>query len=410
MARPQPIPFDDERLLQLREEQEEALRSEQWVESLHIGTTAILCTASLWIALWDRGELGAGLALGLGFLCLIGMLVCRSISLLLGDLYRQFQYREKFALFLLHCCLFLAPYFLLGVRDWTVCFGVLLVILSFETIDRMWFGRVQALCVWLVLQAAFSASGETAPPGSLVALWSFLLLLALRFYHVRFRLEQEGQRRGVALGLLLRRSAAACLIPPLLGYAAWFLADRYLQPRTFTIVLEPAAVGAGEMALTLPQLFWRGLAIMAVILLCLAALSWLEKKLRRKKSSIPEVEGDLAATEQRVARAREFDELLKREEVTGARRRVIAALADFSRALETAGLARREAETVAEFLARLDALQPEQGRLAAQAAEPFHVACYDQRAMTDKEADAFEDLLRRHLPRLQEISAPKPGS
>jgi hypothetical protein len=405
------IPFHDESLLYLQaEEREEAARlSEAWVERLHVASTALFALVGFLVSFTWMGEIGVGLSLVMGLFCLIGLIISRALKMVLGDFYRQFEYREKFALFVVHVTLLVVIRFSVGITATGMLLGILLIMLCFQAIDRIWYGRVYACGAAMMFFACMGGSTvDFLPSAGLVAVWFALLLLSIRFGFVRFRVEEEGARRGVNLTDILRRTIPPAVVPPAVGWIVYVATAGSLQPRPWRVVGPNTRTPGPPRAVNIPvgELLINALIIVVVIVVALLLLNWLDKKLRRRKRSNVE-EGDApASTERRYAMPSSLDDGMAEEQVTGARARILAALHGFSTGLSTAGLARRPAETVEDYFTRLERDE----RFNAQAPSPFNLACYSEEEVTDRDADEFEEMLERERERLLAALADDEGS
>lgn len=352
------------------------------LEGLHVACTGMAALLALATAFWRLGLLGAGLSAALGFFCFLGLVLGRSWRLVLSDFYRQFQYREKFALFLGHAALLAVVFLLTGGLTWALPMGALLVVLCFQGIDPVFFGRIHATAMLLTLFGIWKGGfGNAMPPAGLVGGFFLFLLLAIRFGHLRFRLEAEGEGHMLELRELARRSLVPVLVPVASGLAVYAISAQFLFPREWTYRLDPGAIPvAPPMPRTVGQYFWTAIGTVAVIVGCLVTLAWLEKQLRGKgKGTAPEAEA-IASTARQVQDEMPAAERAAEEKAAGPRERVLQAFRRYARLR-----ARAEGETAEAFLGRALAGVPE----AAGLVEIFNEACYDRRPITDEEAERF---------------------
>ena len=351
------------------------------LEVLHIAFTAMASLFALVIGLYRLGLVGFGLALGFAFLNLVALLLGRSIRLVLSDFYRQFQYREKFALFLGHAALFFAPYFVLQLPTWAIPMGFLLVALSVQSIDAVFFGRIYAVTMLLAFFGVWKGGyGNPMPPAALLASYFFFLLLALRFGHLRFRLEAEGGGLGLDMTEALRQTILPSMLPPAIGLVVYIIGAQFLFPRQWAFRLDPSSQPTAPiLGRSSAEIFWTAIITVGVIVGCLVLLAWLERKLRGKGKGKAEEVDPLGATARMLAEEAAALDAVHEERATGPRERILLAFKKFARIH-----ARQEAETAETFLARTQ---------RERVAELFNDACYDRRPLTDEDAEAFEKML-----------------
>jgi len=342
--------------------------------SIATGAALVCAFASIGFAALLVGVLGA-------LLNLVGMLVARALAPLLGDLYRQLQYRERFLLFLVHLGLVFVPWATRMASMSTALMGLLLV-LAFQCIDRLFVARHSAVQWILVMMGA--AAVEPGLPG-----WPFLLFggswfLALRLSHIRFRLEAH-DRSGLELplGELSLRSLLRVLPIVIAGAACWLAAAPNLTPRALTISMRPvtAGPGPGSMVLSVTTVFWTGLAIVGIIVGLLVALHLLDEMLRKKqKTSVPEGEPGSMTGSRSAAAGSEVGELL---ELAGdePRQRVLKAYRHLYTVSGGPTGELHSARTAATWLS-------EKG-VTTSGIAVFDRACYSVDAIGEAEAEAF---------------------
>jgi hypothetical protein len=404
------MPYNADRhfTMELVEEAEAATQSILWVERLQVGFAFLNCVMALLIAFQWLGEIGYGVALGLGVLCFVGFIISRVIKILLLDFYRQLQYREKFLAFLMHAAVVVCPYFFLGLRKFgfqpasSIVFSLLLVVLSFQAIDRLHYGRIQAVTMLLVFLACFR--GDPAPSPLMLAVWFPLFLLGVRFSHLAFRLEEFGEGRGIDLGGALRRSLAPCGLALVAGIAGYLLPLWLLSPPGWTIksvdlTPQPAvhAVPMGDWT----SLLWRGIVLILIIVATLIFMNWVDQKLRSRKQGTPLVDeiGGSAAKTFRYDSLPE--EKLSVEQSAGPREIILTAFSQFQDRLSRIDMGRKEDETVADYFLRLERMTGVMSALEAMGSTPFNQACYDDHEPTAEDADHFVKLIDSKLEELR---------
>ena len=386
-------------VMHLLEEAERARLSIVWVERLHLLFAGMLCFASFLVAFHWMDLFGWALAGGMGVLCLAALGIGHALRIGLEDLYRQFHYREKFLLFLIHMALVIIVRYVAGITDWSMVLGILLAFLCLQGINAVFFGRIYAAAAAIVfLEAGF---GDPPPPASLLVGWLILLMLSIRFGYVRFRLERFGTEKGVDLYETLRRSIVISFVPAIIGYAAFWVCSRWMTQRTFSIQ-PPAAPPAGtDVSISYSQIFWESFFFVACIIGLLALLNWLEKKLRRRKGTAG-IEEEMAPTTVREYALGEMDEgRLAVDEAGGPRERILTAFRRFADQLGRLNHGRHEDETAEEFFDRIGGVFPVLSGLEATAASPFNRACYDDETLTDQEAESFVEELDERLENLR---------
>lgn len=391
------LPYNDDRqfVMDLLEEQRHAEISIAWTERLHVLTTAACCFLALWVALAHLGIVGLAMASGLGVLCLIALVLSSSIRLVLMDLYRQFHYREKFVLFLLHVAVIIVPRFMFGIDEWGVLFGILLLFLCVQAFDFVYYSRIYAFAGVAVLQAIIF--GETAPSVLLVALWYVSLMLAIRFGHIRFRIDAFGEGRGVYIGEMLRRTVVPVVLPVVVGLGAWYLAPYVVSPRRIEFDPGMIARDGTDVNISYSQLIWESFLIMFIVIALLLVLHYLDKKLKLRRKG-KQIEINTAASSIRAYRRVMIpgNELIVSHEA-GPRERIISAFRQFNETLGKINLGRAEQESIEDYMARLAGHYSAFRVLATSALKPFNKACYGEDSPTISEAESFENTMRQGL-------------
>ncbi|MBI1293065.1 hypothetical protein GC173_17795, partial [bacterium] len=231
-----------------------------WIETLHIVATACLAFVTLGTLFRQMGGTGWLIAAIAAMIVLLGMFVARSLSALIGDLYRQMQYRERFLVFLLHMGLVIVPW-VTRMATLPVALMGLLVVLSFQCIDKLFVARLQALLWFIMLLAC--GGGVDPVPWWLCVGFGVLMLLSVRLAHVAFRLQRHDRGDlSMPLSDMVLRSFWRILPVGLVGWLAWEVASRGLTPREFVYTVRPlrAAPPVGAATLSFSQLFWFSLA------------------------------------------------------------------------------------------------------------------------------------------------------
>ncbi len=371
----------------------------RWVTVAHFSSTVATVVGALYIGLvlaagrwdWFAGSSAA---------CLAGLLVAQALRPLIMDVYTQLQYRDKFLLFLAYLSIALIPPAVGGMGVLPFGFAVLLALLCLKAVAPLFFARVLAASVLLVLG---SVMATPAVEGWMVCLWAMALLASIRFGSVRWRLENHGEGYGMDLGAMWGHSLLPILGPPLVAWAAWEYLYRHITPRDFTFAITLRQ----DPELTLRDLsaeHYQGLIFLfAALIIIILLLYWLDRKLRRRKAGTAEEFTEMPTT------VREFEqeapagippELLQEE---GPRGRILRAFLEFSGALAITGLERQEGETARQYVSRLQETDSRLTELRDEALPLFEDACYGVRDFTGPEADRFErttaEALRALLPK-----------
>jgi len=321
---------------------------------------------------------------------LLALLLAQALRIPIYDFLGQLQYREKFGLFLVHATLWFAPR-VFGLRGWEHAWAAVLVLLCLQTVHRVGFGRVYAVCAVLAVTPCVLTP---LPPFVLFGGWMLALLLAFRAEHVRFRLEAYGKGPGLPVGVGLWETARSVLMPWLAGAVAWGAYVRLQGGEVRRLTLNPPPVEAVRSDYDPASLKFDLIVLAGMIILSVVALAWLERKLRLKRpggsASILE---PVATTEGWAVRKTEEEPPPFAPVSADARGRVLERFHWFASRLARLGFGRGDGETVGDYFRRLGRAFPPVGRFAAWAATVFDRACYSQLEVADKEADQFDGLL-----------------
>lgn len=387
------LDFQDERylLLELEREARLAQRSELALESLHFLAMAGLCGLTAAMTFGDVPELAVSIGFGVGVLSLAGFLLVRAIRLPMGDLYRQFGPRENFLLLIVHGVAAIVPLFLLQTSNFRISVMILTVMLAFQSLDRLWCGRL------LALQAVglFIAAVESPYPApGWAALWFVLFLSAARFSYLRFRLDEHTHGGAFPVLDALQRSLLPVLTPAAIGFAgALALADS-LSPMAFSdyvrsMAPEPGTVNRRNQPLDFTGVEivgYAALIVMGVIGLLLF-FQYLERKLRRRKKAPATAAGAIGSSVSEFEYTAGRDESLREAEESGARERILRKFSATAQQLGTLGKDRRDHETPEEYARRLLTEFPE--------VEIFNAACYARPEPSEQQAVQFEAAMER---------------
>lgn len=366
------------------------------VEALHIGAVALGVFLAILAPVAHRGMEGLVVALCAGLASLAALTIARAIRRQLSDLYRQFQYREKFALFLVHLGVLFVPY-ILGLRDGTMLAILFITFLSLQGVNNLFFGRILFVQTLVVFFALYHAP---LPPPWLVAAWLAAFLLAARIGHLRWRIQAHPDCSGIGPDGFVRRTLLAILIPPAVGWMTWELALLSGMTRRQLAFAQPVDEGPSPTPLAIPTpiSLWQAAFFIAAIIASLVLLWWLDKQLRsrRQGEAMEEVIG--TADARLLTPPEREDASLPVDKSAGPRQQVIDTFLGFSRHLEKMGLARGESESADQWLARL-------GHHAATIDDSipliFNKACYSTLEVTGSEAQQFMTVIEKHRGAIQ---------
>ncbi|MCC5878163.1 MAG: DUF4129 domain-containing protein [Candidatus Sumerlaeia bacterium] len=353
------------------------------LEAIHIATVTMAIFLATLAPIIHRGTEALAIALCIALSSLVALVIARAIRKHLSDLYRQFHYREKFALFLIHVGL-LFVLSVLGVRDAAVLWGIFMVFLSLQGVNPLFFGRILFVGAMLVFLACLY---DPLPPGWLLGAWLAAFLLATRFGHLRWRVQTNEDCRGVGLEGFWKRTLLPALLPPALGMIAWeIVVHSGLQQRHIAFGgIEADA----RTPTTLPTPFsiWEAAFAIAAIIASLVVLWWLDKKLRsrRKGEMMDETIG--TATARTLAPAGDVGPPPPIDTTAGPRQQVIETFHALSRDLSRLGMARGDSESSRQWWRRLLVHLEKQDDAVPGI---FDRACYSREDITADQAAAFK--------------------
>jgi hypothetical protein len=314
-------------------------------ELIHVVATGVLATLALAISfrVADAGVSGALLLYGV--LAWGGLLLARAARTFLLDLFAQFHYREKFALFLAHGVVMLVPW-TLGFRGWNHAFAAVLALLCLQAVHALGFGRVYAMTVLMVLA---HLPGREATPFALAGAWMLALLACVRVEHIRFTLERHPSSRGLPLRDALAGSFLPIVLSSGLGLVVWLASASLFRGQRRPLVLEVGVLrGAGDIGpVGGGGYLFDAVLLVGMIIGALVVLQWIERKFRRRRAS-PGQEETLGVTELRHDRTVPTEMAPQFDEEGDARGRILRRFRQLGHAL-----ARRDDETPREFLGRL---------------------------------------------------------
>ncbi|CAN5374599.1 hypothetical protein BH09SUM1_BH09SUM1_02350 [soil metagenome] len=373
--------------MELIEESRPSELSVEAIDRAQIALTAALCWATFELVLVPLGNIGHAIAGCAAVLALIGLLFADKLRTIIGDLYRQMQYREKFIFFLLHVAVVVGAIAGTSMTP-SMALCVLLIVLCFEGIDAIFFGRIMALAMVIAFVQFVQlpvAMGYFRI--ALCAAWFALWLLTARATYIRFRMEQFGEGRGADLFDMFRRTLLLTVVPAVCWVAVYLYANPRLERRTiFWAPQEDVISKLPPQDFSLGTIVMYAASIVAIVVGCIALLNWLEKWLVRTKRGAA-IDEDLAGASMRIMRGEDTREKpMVEDPPSGPRERILRGFRKFAADQISRGLARHAEETAEDYFNRL-------GGAETVAAEPFNKACYAVEEPTEAdEARFFEGL------------------
>lgn len=374
-------------------------------ESRHLLYTWLAAAMAMLSAFWESGPNWIATAGGYILAAGIALLAAKTLRIAIYDVLAQFQYREKFALFLFHLGGMGVPV-MFGYRGWHYAFGVLLVMLCFQAVHALGMGRIHAVTIVLGILPLLA---PPLPPFALTTGWMLFLATAMRAEHVRFRVARFGEHQGVPAGAALRETLAAVWLPWAAGVGIWGLWVLAFGSNPRRLVFEKGITRGGPVsvvgAVSMSETIWSGVILIGMIIGALLALHWFDKHLRGKRKATVQpiiesmdVTDSFAPLEEPPAPA--DDEAEPRD----ARGRILARFRGFARALAVLGWARAEGETPDEYLARLRRELLDDAEILSPIRREFYRACYSHEQISDEQAreflrnvDAIEPILRDEI-------------
>ncbi len=364
------------------------LSIEHWA-SIHLFKTWLVCTLALVIALSSGGSLHIPPVLLFSAACGVGLWLSHRLSAPLGDFLHQFQYREKFLLFLAHCGAMMIPW-LLGYRGWEFAWGVLISLLCFQGVGRIEFGRIYAVSLILVVPRLLY---PPQPSFVLTALWFLFLLMAFRAEHVRFRLDGFGHGEGTTLRDTFMETLLGCVFPWVIGVCAWGIGASWYGDRIRVPVFDSGAMdaGRGNIGPVAPtDLLWDVVMVIALMVALVLSIYWLDKYLRTRRGKRTPLGEDVGeGRETRSASGLKDFPLSLEEPGTDPRGRVLARFHALSTRLTRVGINRGEDETALEYMYRVAGEMHEPSRSMAPI---FDRACYSENEISEEDAGVFREM------------------
>ena len=207
------------------------------------------------------------------------ILFSMTFHVLLQDFFRQFDYGEKFAFFLVHCVFFCFPLFIFQ-RFYIVfsflslnLFIVLCLVLP-SHFTRLYASHLFLVCVMIIKLPRMSPLWPLA---------GFLLIaLSMSLDYFYFKAQTYGEKRALPLEEF-RKIALRYILPPLFiaGFIYWRLPPLSGRIRRFSfeIPLEQRASQPPDMF----DLIVKTVIVALLLMIAIALLNWIQKKLRGGK-------------------------------------------------------------------------------------------------------------------------------
>ncbi len=384
---------DQAHALELIEQRKKAKVSLFWLETLHLALTALTCWASIFIAFQWMGSFGTAVSFGLGGLVLIGLVIGRFLQIPLGDLYRQFTYREGFFLMLVHFAVLIMPRMLFGIRDMATLTCILMIFVSLQSINAIWYARLYAVTGALVLLTILL--GEPLPPVWALALYMYLVLITFRLDYLRFRVEKYGEERGVELKSSVLRSFWKTAIPVLIGLGVYMAMTPYLVRRK--LKLDPGMIerDGTDVFMSYSEVIWNAIFMTGAIIVLVLLLNLLDKKLRKRQVQ-PEIDEEGPVTNVReFERQAQEESRLVLDEPSGPPQKILNAFKEFEHRMTTFGLNRQEEETVEQYFKRVTKTMELSFEDEERIPDPFNLAVYNMNEPSSEDAEYFETELTK---------------
>lgn len=242
---------------------------------------------------WALPAAAIALALGVG--------VSGVFQYALLDWFSTFHFREKFAYFLAHAVLLIAPLGTAG-RGW-LWMGATLILFSqsMQLIHPIGFHRFLAAGAALALAGLLGRAGGAEP---WAVLWIAAAGMVLVLKRVRFVLEEyRTLSPGVAPGLVARAMARAVILPvALAGLLGWWLSPPsrpeagFQRVESFRPDSRNALRPSGAPGADIGDLLWQAFFLAGSIVAAIAFLNWYAARRGRREGRIPEAADVLAAS------------------------------------------------------------------------------------------------------------------
>ncbi len=279
------------------------------------------------------------------------------LRIVILDFLSQFQYREKFALFLAHVIVLVSPMGIVG-RGWLLSgFVLLLILTAVQLVNAIAFHRFLALSALLTVFGLWSGPER----GAMSALiWAFLAAVFLIVKRVRFALEDvPGATRGVPVRSIAGVLAMYVVVPVVVsGLLAWWTMPPAPEPHP-----RPAETQSAHTTRVVPEtyevdlrrLVWQAVGLAGFISVLIATLYWYAARRNRERAVPLETEEEIARATFEEASPPEPEPELDPLEGKERRLEILRQFRRLERGLEKLDLPRRRPWTVREYVRRFAA-------------------------------------------------------
>jgi len=320
---------------------------------------------------------------------------------LLNDFFRQFNYGERFAFFLMHCVFFFFPLFIF--QKFYIVFSflflnlfILLCLVMPRQFTRLYASNLFLVCVMII------KSPRMSPLWPLVGFILIGLSMSLDYFY--FKVYHYGEKRALPFkefGIIALRY----ILPPLFlaGIIYWLLPPLNSRIRSFTFEIPQE-----EAALPPPDMFGlivKTVLVAILLMIAIALLSWIQKKLRGGKPA------PVIVMKGVVRRVRKFvqEKILQpaREKLLDPRDRIIHEYNRFCEEMGKSGFERPLFQTPLEYAERLKPYTGDLEDHLIKITNTFEGVMYAARAAEENDALEFKDHVKDFLGLFkQKVSPP----
>lgn len=210
------------------------------------------------------------------------ILIAMTLQMLLTDYFRQFNYSEKFAFFLVHLVFFFLPTMLLQRFNMSLSILCMDFFILLCLVMPIHFQRIYASNIFLMTVVLIKFP-QTPPLWIMVGFILISISMCLDYFH--FKVNSYGETRFLGFWKITK-IGVGYIIPPLV-FAG--LVYRFLPP------LTPKMTFKGGISLSMPsrdvvlnpqnfsRLVLEGILVAIFLMVSIALLNWLQRKLRGKK-------------------------------------------------------------------------------------------------------------------------------
>lgn len=318
------------------------------------------------------------------------IMIAMILQTLLTDYFKQFNYSEKFAFFLVHLVFFFLPSMLLRRFSFTLSILCMDFFILLCLVTQIHFQRLYAANIFL-LSVVIIRFPQVSPLW--IAIGFILVALSMRLDYFYFKLDSYGEARRPAFEETVK-IGAYYLIPPLL-FAA--LVYRFLPPLSPRIRFDRGisfTMPSRDVVMS-PQYFSRlileGALVAILLIVTIALLNWMQRKLRGKK---PPPEIPLRGVMRKIQRF--FEEKIiqpQKEKALNSRDRVILEYNRFCEEMGRFGFARESYQTPDEYEALLFP-KTDQKEILQSVTQTFDHVMYGNHGIDETEERSFTRSLK----------------